>query len=175
MSNPCINRWGMNTFWHNFWFNDFEYSVNIRQDKAITTLITTFIFYGINMSYNIFSNPYWYSKFFSKLSLKTYQRWITYIPKGKEVLAETYSIRQEADCIFPMKLWILKYSHWVIINQYWFNPFKGRRRKIKLLENPNHIDSCSLKKQYQLKSVRRLQTIIQFNTFLKKKPLYYVF
>ena len=176
MSNPCINRWGLNTFWHNFWFNDFDYAINLRQDKSLSILITTFIFYGVNLTYNIFSNKYWYLNLYKNLKSPTYYRWITYKPSGKEELAENYRIRQEADCIFPMKIWILKYGSWLIINQYWFNPFKGRRRPMRLSENPNHIDSLSLIPTSNLTNIRRLKTLLSKSFFLQlKKKLYYNF
>lgn len=167
MSNPCINRWGLNTFWHNFWFTDHNYSVNVRQDKAFAILIQTFIFHGVNINYNIFCRPYWYSNNFSHLSIKTYQRFFYYYPVGIKAFAERYSIRQEADCIFPMKIWILRYSHWVIINQYWFNPFKGRRRKLKLFEIPSSFDAFSSTKSTFKRSIRRLQTLSSITPDLK--------
>jgi hypothetical protein len=173
MSNPSINRWGLNTFWHNFWFNDFNYSINLRQDKAFSILVKTFIFYGLNLSYNLFSNKYWYSNLYSHLSIKDYYRWVTYTPSGKKELSENYQIRQEADCIFPMKIWILKYGHWVIINQYWFNPFKGRRKLMKIIDNPNNIDSFTTFKKPQYKNYRRIKTLFSYTYLNTLKLKYY--
>lgn len=173
MSNPCINRWGLNTFWHNFWFSDFDYSIQVRQDKAFSLLIKTFIFYGISFSYNIFANKYWYLHLYKHLSIPAYSRWVTYTPSGKKELSENYTIRQEADCIFPMKIWILKYGHWVIINQYWFNPFKGRRKIMKILDNPTQLDSFTALTKVSYKNYRRIKTILTQTYFNKLKKTYY--
>lgn len=159
MSNPCINRWGLNTFWHNFWFTDFKYAINLREDKAFSALVRIFIFYGLNLSYNLFSSKYWYSHLYSHLSAKNYYRWVTYTPSGKKELSENYVIRKEADCIFPMKIWILRYGNWIVINQYWFNPFKGRRKIMKIIDNPNHINTFKAIKFPQYKNYRRIKTI----------------
>lgn len=175
MSNPCINRWGLNTFWHNFWFTDFNYSTNLRQDKAFSILIRTFIFYGLNLSYNLFSSKYWYSHLYNHLSIKNYYRWVTYTPSGKKELSENYVVRQEADCIFPMKVWILRYSHWIVINQYWFNPFKGRRKAMKILDNPNHLNTFTTIKSPQYKNYRRIKTMFSriYLNNLKSRYYYY--
>jgi hypothetical protein len=173
MSNPCINRWGLNTFWHNFWFSDFDYAVNLRQDKAFELLIKTFIFYGLNLSNNIFSNRYWYLHFFQKLNSLSYQRWATFTPSGNKNLSERYTIRKEAECIFPMKIWILKYGHWVVINQYWFNPFKGRRKRIKIIDNPTQIDSFTTITSTSSKNIRRIKTLLSHTYLSKLKSTYY--
>lgn len=139
MSNPSINRWGVSTFWHNFWYNDFNYAFILRQDDIFTKLIHIFLIHGINMTYNFFANNYWYLKHFSHLQFLPYQRWVTRKSDqtGKEI---KFVIRKEVDAVFLMKLWILRYGNWLIINQYWFRPFKGKRRRRKG-ENPNHLDS----------------------------------
>lgn len=168
MSNPCINRWGLNTFWHNFWYTDFNYSYNYRQDQIFSQLVNIYIFYGVNLTYNIFANLYWYAKQYKHLSIKTYQRWIVRKPNQFGEIMQ-YSLRQEADCVFPMKIWILKYSHWVIINQYWFHPLK-KKRSFKIHGNPNHLDSLNVATVSTLSNIRRLKTL--FSTHFLKKLLY---
>ena len=167
----------MNTFWHNFWFNDFEYATNLRQDKAFETLITTFIFYGLTISRNIFANTYWYSHLFKKLNLKNYHRWQSFTASYKNAVTEFYQVRREADCIFPMKIWIFKYGHWVIINQYWFNPFKGRRSKRKVIDNPSHLDSLVLiRGGSNKKHIKRLKSLFFINHLNKlTNSSYYLF
>ena len=161
MSNPCINRWGLNTFWHNFWYTDFDYAAGHKQDYAFSRLVTTFLFYGIGVSYNIFANTYWYSQAYSLLSQKTYYRWVTKrdIKYGEK---KTFNLRLEADCVFPMKLWILKYSQWFIINQYWFHPLKKYRPLIGQ-EHPDHRDSVNV-----VKPLRNLK----FSALRKAKVLF---
>jgi len=158
MSNPCINRWGLNTFWHNFWYADFNYSYNQKQDKIFSTLIQIFLFNGVNLTYNLFANQYWYSKNYSQLSTKSYQRWITRKPNQFGEIMR-YSLRQEADCVFPMKIWILKYSHWVVINQYWFQPLKKKRQR-GIKESPKHLDALNSAAPNQFGQLRTFKTLL---------------
>ena len=174
MSNPCINRWGLNTFWHNFWYDDFKYAYSLKQDKIFSKLIHTFLFSGVNLTYNLFANNYWYAKNYSQLSIKTYQRWVTRKPNQFGEIMR-YSLRQEADCVFPMKIWILKYSHWVIINQYWFQPLKNKR-SLNRKESPKHLDSLNLVSKETLENVRQFKTLMSKNllkTLVKRS--YYTF
>jgi len=166
MSNPCISRWGLNTFWHNFWFNDYNYSYNYNQDKLISQIINIFLFYGVNLTYNIFANRYWYSKNFNQLRIKTYQRWVIRKPNQfGEVMK--YSLRQEADSIFLMKLWILKYGNWFVINQYWFQPLKKKKTYSKR-ENPNHLDNLNIANISTFKlNFSRIKSLLNTNLTMK--------
>jgi len=157
MSNPCINRWGLNTFWHHFWYTDHDYAYGHKQDQVFSKLLQIFLFYGVNLTYNIFANTYWYNKAYTQLSIKTYQRWITRKPNQFGEVVHV-SARKEVECVFPMKLWILKYSHWVIINQYWFQPIK-KRRVIRSSDDPRHLDSVNLLKVRGSFNLRKVKTL----------------
>jgi len=172
MSNPCINRWGMNTFWHNFWYDDFKFAYSHKQDKIFSNLIHIFLFNGVNLTYNLFINSYWYAKKYTQLSTKTYQRWITRKPNQFGEIMR-YSLRQEADCVFPMKIWILKYSHWIIINQYWFQPLKKRRGQSRR-ESPNHLDSLNSVNLKTFSNVRKFKTLMSTSLLREvvQKPYY---
>ena len=168
MSNPCINRWGLNTFWHHFWYTDFDYASGHKQDYAFSTLVTLFIFHGIGLTSNVFANTYWYSHAYSSLCIQTYHRHVTR-KRNKYGEIKSYDLRKEADAIFPMKLWILKYSHWFIINQYWFRPLK----KYKLpagWENPNHLDAISVMKGHKREewSTLRKAKVLFSKNFLRR-------
>jgi len=165
MSNPCINRWGLNTIWYNFWYKDFDFAYEHKQDCIFSKLLTLFLFYGVNLTYNIFANTYWYSTAYTKLAIRSYQRWITRKPNQFGEVVHL-SVRKEADCVFPMKLWILKYSHWIIINQYWFQPIK-KRRVWSANEDPRHLDSVSIFPSKNQTILQKIKTIVS-KTFLKK-------
>ena len=165
MSNPSVNRWGLNTFWHNFWYTDFQYSYNVQQDHIFTKLIHLFLFYGVNLTYNIFASSYWYAKQYSHLTINSYQRWIHRKPNQfGEILK--YSLRVEADSIFLMKIWILRYGKWVVINQYWFQPLKKRAFKV-ITEDPDHVDSVNLIKQSKKFNLRKIKTLLS-RTLIQK-------
>jgi hypothetical protein len=168
MSNPCINRWGLNTFWHHFWYTDFDYASGHKQDYAFSTLVTLFIFHGVGVTVNVFANTYWYSHAYASLTIPHYRRFITRKSIKYDKLL-SFDLRKEADAVFPMKLWILKYSHWFIINQYWFRPLK--RYKLPAgWENPDHLDSVSVIKKNKRKdwSTLRKAKILFSKNFLRR-------
>ena len=174
MSNPCINRWGLNTFWSNMWFTDFNYSSTYRQDSIFIKLIELYLFYGLNLTYNVFTNRYWYSTYFDHLAIKSYRRWVIRKPNQFGEIMK-YSLRQEADCLFPMKIWLMRYDNWLVINQYWFNPLK-RKRMVKANENPNHLDSLNLLSTPQINRIQRFKNLFLRNVVTRHlRVLYYCF
>ena len=174
MSNPSINRWGLNTFWWNFWFNDFSYSSSYKHDQVFIKLTELYLFYGVNLSYNIFANPYWYASNFQHLSIPAYRRWIVRKPNQfGEVMR--YSLRNEADCLFPMKIWILRYGNWLIINQYWFHPLK-KKKVLNARLNPNHLDSIHILSHSDSKILIKFKSLMLKALLAKQfKALYYKF
>lgn len=174
MSNPCINRWGFNTFWYNFWINDWSYSHNLNQDRIFSKLLNLFLFYGINVTYNLFSSYYWYATVNYNLALPTYYRWIS--RRGEQFGEDiSYKLRKEATCVFPMKLWILKYGNWVIFNQYWFYPLQKGQKNTQL-NLVKHWDSVNTLPSSGYPIYRKLKTLIS-TSFLKYALLksYYSF
>ncbi len=174
MSNPSINRWGINTFWYSFWYSDNRYSENLKQDSLFIKLLNLYLYYGINTSLNFFANIYWYSNQFKLLQLMPYSRQLTF----KNPLLQTqssYSLRQKTESIYPMKLWLLKYNNWLIINLYWFQPFKKKHRK-------NQDDKLSTKDLFitpenkTFTSIRKIKTLFSMNFFNQiNKKMYYHF
>lgn len=175
MSNPCINRWGVNTFWYSFWYSDINYANNLKQDTLFIKLINTYLFYGINLPHNIFANTYWYTKNCKKLNFPTYYRWYTQKQVDAWGNKRYYSLRQTVDCVFPMRLWLLRYGNWFIINLYWFQPFKQKRKYTGMLDK-THDDEFDISVPKNTSSIRKLKTLFSktfFNTFLYKT--YYKF
>lgn len=134
MSNPSINRWGLNLFWYRYWFNDKNSSSNFHQDNLINKLLLIYIHYGLLCPQNIFLNKYWYN--LSQKSLKNYQtqfnlKYFRLIEYKNRVLNEskTYKIRNKIKNIYFSKIWILKYQKWLIINFYSFQPISTKLNK----------------------------------------------
>ncbi len=174
MSNPSINRWGINTFWYSFWYSDNRYSENLKQDSLFIKLLNVYLYYGVNISSNIFANLYWYSKQFTFLQLPSYSRQLTF----KNPLLQTqssYSLRHKTDSIYPMKLWLLKYNNWLVINLYWFQPFKKKHKQSK---NKTFItrDLFNTPESKTYNSIRKIKTLFSINFFNKlNNKLYYQF
>ena len=175
VSNPSINRWGLNTLWHRFWFKDWGYSSCINQDRNITALVETYLLHGLETPNNFFSNPYWYSNNLVNLKRPVYFRWI--LAKNKTLgFRTTYRLRVQTTDFYPMKIWILRYSRWLIINFYWFQPNKYKKRKTQKKWQSAEITDTPYNKYLEANVKKRLKTLTTFN-FLRKSflPNYYVF
>ena len=175
VSNPSINRWGLNTFWYRFWYTDKLYSTHNSFDRIATQLIKLYLHYGLNVSTNLFYSPYWYSSVLTPSSKPTYFRWIT--TKNKTLGFKTsYRLRTQTTDLYPMKMWILKYDSWVIINFYWFQPNKNKRRGSKFRWNSAELTRAVLPSSSAKVYRKRIVTLLKYNflkLFLKKS--YYLF
>jgi hypothetical protein len=157
MSNPCLNRWGSNIFWKAFWYSDNHYSANVQQDRFFETLILTYLFYGLRLNINPFVNPFWYNnnKFSVEWRLpnreKVYYRWNT----KYDLLTEGpiyYQTRTKAKDLYLMRIWILKFVKFIVLNLYWFQPFKKKKsirksvKDINFFKTPENPRSSLLKR-----------------------------
>jgi hypothetical protein len=137
MSNPSINRWGLNLFWYNYWFTDKNNSLTIHQDNLINKLILVYIHYGLLSTKNIFLNKYWYH-----VNLKNLQnnqdsynlKYFRLVEYKNRVLNENklYKIRNKIKNIYFSKIWILRYQKWLIVNFYCFQPLSNKLNKKSL-------------------------------------------
>ena len=169
MSNPSINRWGLNLFWYKHWFTDKNYHLSVQHDLAINKLVYTFLNFGILFPVNIFLNKYWLSKskninYYNEHNTKYYR-----VMSFKNLITlETsyYNQRIKIENVYQSKIWILKFQHWVMINFYCFNPIKKRdlasRKKIK----HGNSDIFLTKSEYRFENYKRMKLV--FFYFVKK-------
>jgi len=132
MSNPCVSRWGLSSFWHHFWYSDVRYSLYVQQDKVIVDLVQLYIQYGTVRS-SVFSQKwFWYktSPQPTYLSIYRYYRWVT--SEGRDP-SESYttSVRLAASEVFQTRVSVLRFDSWILINIYWFQPDKQRNKRAK--------------------------------------------
>ena len=64
LSNPLVNRWGLNLFWYQFWFNDKNYNLSSHTKYILEEIILIFVNFEFFFSKNIFISKYWYKNFF---------------------------------------------------------------------------------------------------------------
>jgi len=130
MSNPCINRWGLNSFWHHYWYSDSTYASNLKQDKIFIDLIQTYLVYGSSTPTSFFWNSYWYktSAAPSQSILKDYYRWIT-VSNTVFQMTNTYRLRIVSEEIFQTRISILRFGAWIVVNFYWFQPDKNKKKR----------------------------------------------
>lgn len=158
LSNPSINRWGLNLFWYNFWFTDKNHQKMLHLDYIINKLIYLYIFYGLFLKKTMFSNHYWYDTEFDKEFIlnfranhfSNYFRVMEFKNRIRKEISY-FRVRTRRKHIYISKLWILKYQKWLIINFYCFQPIKvkwhkrvkPRRDKSLISTNPKHRRTIS--------------------------------
>ncbi len=162
----------MNTFWYNFWYSDNRYSENLKQDSLFLKLLNIYLYYGISSSVNIFANFYWYSKNFKNLVFNSYTRLLTF----KNPLLGTkssYELRQKTESIYPMKVWLLRYNSWIIINLYWFQPLKKKNKNVRS-KNKSSVDIFNIQEKTTSSTVNRIKTVLstQFLNSVINKSFY---
>jgi len=174
MSNPSINRWGVNTFWYSFWYSDTRYAENIKQDSLFIKLLNIYLYFGVNVTNNLFANIYWYSKQYALLKFPLYTRQLV-VKNPLLHTQSTYLLRQKTESIYPMKLWLLKYNNWLVINLYWFQPLKRKNTNSKI-KTVTSRDLFTISESPTVVSMRKLKTLFSINFFnLLTQKSYYRF
>lgn len=148
MSNPCINRWGLKTFWHHYWYSDVRYSANLQHDALFLKLIQVYLAYGSDTDPNVFWNKFWYKtgRAPNVVNLHNYYRWVT-VSNEALFSVNTYRLRVSREEVFQTRVNVLKFSSWVVVNFYWFQPDKDkakRARMSKIHSFTNTVSSASL-------------------------------
>lgn len=129
LSNPSINRWGLNLFWYRYWYTDKLQQAYIQQDYIFNQLLYTYILYGILTPHNLFLSKYWHDTI-ENINWKhqiSYNE--KYYRKGelKGLAVEdvnTIRLRIKVKHLYFSKIWILRFQNWVILNFYSFQPIK---------------------------------------------------
>lgn len=130
MSNPVINRLGINQFWHKHWYSDSLYAENLHQDNTFTSLIQLYLNYGLTYSTNFFFHEYFYkNNLKAKRLIKNNKisscRRFFYTNTALDI-DHSYLLKNKTEEYFPMRLWLLKYMNWVIFSVQWFKPIKKK-------------------------------------------------
>jgi len=138
---PTLNRWGLNTFWPRLWFSDVNYSSTLHQDSIFEKLIKTYITYGLLLTKPFFLNSYWFVSRSRNVRLAYNStitqsfRWSKYVSKSLNI-GSVHRFRNSIIDLFFMKVSILRFDKWLILNFYWLRPYRKKKnviatRKIK--------------------------------------------
>lgn len=177
MSNPSINRWGVNLFWYQHWFNDKNYNLWLQQDLAILKIVYTFLNFGLFYHKNINVSPYWIKKlkntnYYNEFTTKYFR-----IMNFKNILTKEisqYNERLKVENVFQSRIWILKFQDWIIINFYSYSPLKKKRKK-KVYRNLD-VDSVLGKSLAKFKSIKKAKLMLfYFVTKINSRKIYYRF
>ena len=176
MSNPSINRWGLNLFWYRFWYNDKTNALSLNQDNLINRLILIYTHFGLLHSKNIFFNKYWFIN--SEIPNMSYQneynlKYFRLVEYKNKVLNEykSYKIRNKIKNLYYSKIWILRYQKWLIINFYCFRPLTDKNYK-KLSRKKSLDFYLDETKNYSLILRYKFFLFYFLNLFLKNKNYY---
>jgi len=187
MSNPCLNRWGSSIYWSVFWYSDNYYAKNLQQDRIFEKLLNIYLFYGLQTKTTFFLSNYWfYSKTFNTTTLtkslisspNNYYRWFEYFDSG---LGKKFKdcLRIKTNDVYMMKLWILKFVNWIVINVYWFKPIKGKESDNRYQLKDRHSKDytfLSIGRKNTSTNIHRLKTLTSQHFFkLINSKLYYKF
>ena len=178
MSHPCINRWGSNTFWKTLWYSDYNYSNNVKYDLLFENLIISYLSYGLETTQPFFTSSFWYNahnKLFKKEFLQKDQLYFRSFSKWDDFMEEQihYNIRIKKNNMYLMRIWILKYNHWLLFNIYWFQPLKKPRKKRIFYKTKNIFQTLSIKNFTKTRRLKLLFAKIYF--FEWGRRLKYIF
>ena len=137
MSNPLVNRWGLNLFWYNFWYKDKNKFFNNHRDFILNFIINIFINYGLTLDRNNFINNYWFinNKNIKNLTnvlifTKNFNQKYFRIFQHKNQLTEEITFfykRNKLKNIYFSKMWLLSYQNWIILFVLAFRSFKKKK------------------------------------------------
>lgn len=138
MGYPVITRLGINQFWYKNWYTDSDFMLSCQQDIIFQDLLKFYLNYGLTFSSNIFFNPYFHTKalrnvhidYFIK-NLKFYRRF--FFSNYTLGIEHSYFLRYRTGEYFPLRLWMLRYSNWIIIFFNCFKPIKKKKSKRRSL------------------------------------------
>jgi len=164
MSNPNVNRLSVNQFWYNHWYSDKCFQQKLSQDKNFKYLITYYLKSGLNYSRNPLYHHYWYRRNFSKQYVNSYMvKFFRRFFYNNSFLGieHSYFIRTLSTENFPMRVWLFRFSNWLIISLQAFLPIKDvSLSKKNFSSTPSSLGSFSFNNT-NLK-VRRLKFFITF-------------
>ena len=181
MGYPVVTRLGLNQFWYRHWYSNSNknYFFNSKQDVIFTKLFKMYLSYGLTFSSSIFFHELFYNNRLKYLrtsievnNLKYFRRF--YFSNDSLGIEHSYFLRYKTGEYFPLRLWIIKYSNWVIICFNCFKPVKGRQGGKSLTKRENYALSPDLRLDKKALKFNRFKLIFIFfkKNFFSKQLTY---
>ena len=160
MGYPVITRLGINQFWYRHWFSVKNFKKNSKQDRLFLDLLKLYLDYGLSFSNFIFFNSYFFGNKFKRFkynmpiyNLKFFRRYFfSNEPLGIE---HSYLLRYKTGEYFPIRLWLVRYSKWVMLFFSCFKPVKSKGKHSYAKKKELHSVSTSLKWNIDFFNIRR--------------------
>ena len=174
MSNPCVNRWGLNAFWHHYWYSDTNYASFLQQDKIFIELVQLYLKYGTVYGSTFSHNLFWYKTAAKPktANLQLYYRWVT--TRGREAHeVDTSRLRLETAETFQTRVSILRFDSWFILNIYWFQPDKFKNKRDRRSKTIKKVTSLATNSS-TLSTLSKLNSLVTYNPVFKlsASPIY---
>jgi len=136
LSNPSLNRWGINIVWYRLWYADKIKQLYFQQDRIFEKLIYYYLYYGFTHSAHLFKHQFWFNSNFISLTENInhnllYER-VCELPEKLSGSITQVTLRNKTKDFFCSKIWLLRYHRWIIINFFTFQPIKKKRKNKKL-------------------------------------------
>jgi len=170
MGYPILTRLGLNQFWYKYWYTDTCYHLFLKQDHTFEILLNWYFNYGL-LSTNFRLNKYFFNK---KLNLNNsvinnYRRYF-YVNLTLSI-DHNYRIRIKTDEYFPMRLWIFRYSGWIIFSIKWYKPLKKKNNNLTSI----YKGSLIKKKYFNISKRFKLLYYYIYYLYLKTSFKHYLF
>lgn len=144
INNPCVNRWGLNTFWNHYWYSDTKYALFLQQDSILTLLIKTYITYGGHPALKSYRNSYWIHRSHISHSDRSTRDYRHCTVHEKELnYFYRFRLRLESAERFESQWVVLRFNHWVVLSISWFQPDKQLNKRLKKSAASNLLISSS--------------------------------
>lgn len=149
MGYPVLTRLGLSQFWYKHWYTDLQFQEFVLQDKLFSNFLKFYLNYGLDYKNNIFFNEYFFNKYYKNykykfkiLNLKFFRKF--YFSNTILGIEHSYLTRLKTGEYFPLRLWCIKYSSWIILSFHCFKPVKVRARARNKISKEVHSISPSL-------------------------------
>ena len=149
MGNPSITRLGKTQMWYKNYHSNFQYSNIFKKAFTFENLLNLFFKYGLHYQNNLKLHNFWYKnktkvqnqniiQKFNMNKISLYFRKFNYA-HSTLAIEHSYFLRIQTPEFFPLRLYIMKYSNWLILSVQWFKPLKNttNRRKVGLNQSIN--------------------------------------
>jgi hypothetical protein len=165
-SNPVINRVGIIQPWSTNYITSKKSSFKSKWVNSLTTLLTSYMLYGVNFQSNIFLHEYWYKKnkalrnLPSKMYMQYYKRF--FYTNSTLSIEHSFLIRKKTNEFFNFRPWVFLYNNWFIVIICWYKPPKPHNSA--MAEDTAFSDKVVSRKNKITKSIK-VNTYSKVNTY----------
>lgn len=183
MGYPVITRLGLSQFWYRHWYSDSNknYFLNFKQDIMFTHLLKMYLQYGLTFNNSLFFHELYFNKNSKQIrlniilkNLKYYRRF--YFSNDNLGIEHSYFLRYKTGEYFPLRLWVIKYSGWLILSFNCFKPVKRKISKRKIVKSEYYALSHSLNShncKYKYKRFKLIFLLLRYHSIFNNYPYYF--